>query len=244
MSIGIFITGTDTDVGKTLVTGGLLRALISRGTDALPVKPVQSGCGEENGQRISPDLKFALRVAGLDLPQEALDRLCGVKLSAAYSPHLAAELEDRSIDWATLTQALDHPDLQNKFLVVEGAGGLLVPITRDHSMLDLAEAYDLPVLLVARATIGTLNHTLLSVEALRARNRLPLAIILSAHDPDEDAVLIEDNIKTLRELTGIPVLGPLPYLPDLDTQSGSLPDLPPAFMDTMTELADTFIRRL
>lgn len=215
---GLFITGTDTGVGKTLITAILLKYLIETGRASRPVKPVQSGCREKNGKRIAPDLEFILTFAGLNIPDAEKDTLCPNKFLLPASPHLAAAWEGAAIDWQSLTELPHHPALADHCLLVEGAGGLYVPVTRDHTMLDLIQAYELPVILAARAGLGTLNHSLLSVEALRARGCTVAAIVLNDVSEKTDPDLVRDNQQTLSHLASVPVFGPIPYLPGLDTE--------------------------
>lgn len=185
----LVIVGTDTDVGKTVVS-----ALVVQGLAATYWKPVQSGLeGPTDSERVRELI---------DLPA---DRLLpeAYRLTAPVSPHWAAERDGVSIDPARLALPPLSP------LVVETAGGLLVPLRRDLMQIEQIARWGLPVLLVARSGLGTLNHTLLSLEALRARAIPVLGLVLNgpAH---------ADNPGTLEQLGGVPVLLELPPLPQLD----------------------------
>jgi dethiobiotin synthetase len=184
------ICGTDTDVGKTVVS-----ALVVQGLEAHYWKPVQSGL-EGGGDRG--------RVASLlNLPDER--QIPEVyRLQAAVSPHWAAEREERLID----PERLALPEVPAP-LVVETAGGLLVPLRRDYLQIEQVRRWGLPVLLVARSGLGTLNHTLLSLEALRSRGLPVLGLVLNGP-------LHPDNPRTLEEMGGVPVLAELPPLEPLD----------------------------
>jgi len=186
----IIVTGTDTGIGKTVFAAGLTRLL-----DGYYFKPVQAGLGEET------DTAAVLRLSALPA-----DRMLSEvwRLNTPASPHLAAE---RDGDPTALTlPALDHP------LVVEGAGGLMVPLTRDVLYIDVFATWRAPVVLCARTSLGTLNHTLLSLEALQRRGIpiLGIALIGDAH---------ADNERTLREMDRVPILGTLPRLDPLTPQS-------------------------
>jgi dethiobiotin synthetase len=186
----VVICGTDTDVGKTVVS-----ALVVQGLGAHYWKPVQSGLegGGDSG-----------RVRQLlDLPPERVWPEA-YRLQAPVSPHWAAEREGVTIDPARLAlPAIDGP------LVVETAGGLLVPLRRDWLQIQQIAAWGLPVLLVARSGLGTLNHTLLSLEALSRRAIPVLGLVLNGQPHP-------DNPRTLEALGGVPVLAELPPLDPLD----------------------------
>lgn len=188
----LVVCGTDTDVGKTVVS-----ALLVQGLGAHYWKPVQSGL-EDGG-----DSGRVQRL--LDLPPERLWPEA-YRLTAPVSPHWAAERDGLSIDPARLAlPAWDGP------LVVETAGGLLVPLRRNWLQIDQIAVWGLPVLLVARSGLGTLNHTLLSLEALERRSIPVLGLVLNG-DPHPD------NPRTLAALGGVPVLAELPPLDPLDRE--------------------------
>ena len=189
----LVIVGTDTDVGKTVVS-----ALVVDGLGAHYWKPVQSGSEEgEDSERVRQLI---------DLPP---DRLLpeAYRLSAPVSPHWAAERDGVTIDPQQLTlptqEAVPGP------LVVETAGGLLVPLRRDWLQIEQIALWGWPVLLVARSGLGTLNHTLLSLEAL-LRRRIPVLGVLLNGEPHPN------NATTLHQLGAVPLLGCLPPLPRLD----------------------------
>jgi dethiobiotin synthetase len=186
----LVICGTDTDVGKTIVS-----ALVVQGLGARYWKPVQSGT-EDGG-----DSGRVQRL--IDLPPERLLPEA-YRLSAPVSPHWAAERDGVLINPDRL--ALPPGDDP---LVVETAGGLLVPLRRDWLQIQQLERWQLPVLLVARSGLGTLNHTLLSLEALRRRGLAVLGLVLNGP-------LHADNPRTLEELGGVPVLLELPPLDPLN----------------------------
>lgn len=188
-SNALVICGTDTDVGKTVVS-----ALVVQGLGATYWKPVQSGLegGSDSGR-----LQALLQLPGTRLLPEAY------RLQTPVSPHWAAELEGITIDPARLAL----PAVAGA-LVVETAGGLLVPLRRDWLQIDQLAAWGLPVLLVARSGLGTLNHTLLSVQALRQRSIPLLGLVLNGP-------LHPDNPATLAALAQAPVLAQLPPLEPL-----------------------------
>jgi dethiobiotin synthetase len=193
VSVRIVVTGTDTGIGKTVFAAGLTRLI-----DGFYFKPIQAGLDGET------DTEVVRRLSGLPA-QQVLSEIWRLKLPA--SPHLAAEREGASID----PQQLVLPPLSRP-LVVEGAGGLMVPLTRELFYIDVFARWRAPVVLCARTSLGTLNHTLLSLEALRCRGIpvLGVALIGDAHP---------DNEYTLSKMGRVPILGRLPYLDPLTAQS-------------------------
>jgi dethiobiotin synthetase len=189
MTTRIIVTGTDTGVGKTVFAAALAGAL-----DAVYWKPIQAGVQEET------DRETVLRLSGLPgervLPET-------YRLKTPASPHLAAELDGVAIDPAALVLPnTDQP------LVVEGAGGLFVPLTREVVYIDVIAQWRAPVLLCARTTLGTINHSLLSIEALRARGIALLGIVFTG----------DENVETERVIVymgRVPRLGRLPHVAPL-----------------------------
>lgn len=184
----IVITGTDTDIGKTIVAAGLMLCL----KDALYWKPIQAGMED------ATDTERVMALSGLPherfLPE-------AYKLRSAASPHLAARLDDMVISPAMLK----IPEVSAP-LIIEGAGGVMVPLTDDFLMLDLFARWRMPVILVARTGLGTINHSLLSIEALRARN-ITLGGIIFSGEPHEE------NERIIPHISGVRSLGRLPWMP-------------------------------
>ena len=189
----IVVAGTDTDVGKTVFAAGLTRLL-----DGLYWKPVQAGLDGET------DSAVVRRLSGL-----SADRILPEiwRLKSPASPHLAAERDGVTID----VQSLSLPSAQRP-LIIESAGGLLVPLTRRELFIDVFARWKVPVVLCARTSLGTLNHTLLSLEALR-RREIPILGVALCGDAHPD------NERTLREMSGVAILGRLPRLDPLTPQS-------------------------
>ena len=201
----IFVTGTDTGVGKTQVSTALLQLLRARGDAPQPFKPYESGCAS----LARPADALALRAAaGSAAP---LEHVCPHRFRAPLAPGVAARRLGVVPDFGRTLDA--YRALGKGSLVAEGAGGLLVPLDPERDVVDLIRALRLPVLLVARAGLGTLNHTGLSLEAL-ARRRVPVrAVVLSRSSPARDPSE-RDNAQLLAERHGVRVLGPVPYRPD------------------------------
>jgi dethiobiotin synthetase len=208
---GVFVTGTDTGVGKTHISAALLHGFAQQGWRSAGLKPVAAGTALIGGLAINDDV-MALRQAG---SAELSDAEVGpLQFDAACAPEIAAALENRCIDQATILAAARHLAGRADVLVVEGVGGFCVPLGPDWDTADLAVALGLPVILVIGLRLGCISHALLTAEAIRSR-RLPLAgWIASCIDPDMAHGAA--NLASLRhEMTRrheAPCLGVVPWL--------------------------------
>jgi dethiobiotin synthetase len=194
---GLFVTGTDTNVGKTVVSAALVHRYRSVG----PVgywKPIQTGFPDD-------DDTAAVRKLGSCSQEEICD--AGIRLPRPLSPHLAAELCGTSIEVDSIFRIAAGLD-QNRYWIVEGAGGVLVPINRERFMIDLIAALALRVVVVARSQLGTINHTLLTLEALRARN-IQIAGVVIAGEPNSG------NRQAIETYGRIEILGEMPRFNEL-----------------------------
>ncbi len=199
----VFVSGTDTGVGKTEAALALLSLLRDANLAPAAMKPFETGVVD--GQ--PADALALWRAAGSG---GALDQVCPNRYPEPLAPGVAALRERRRGGFARALRAFHAFD--GRSLVVEGAGGLFVPVDRRRDMIDLAAAMKLPVLVVARAGLGTLNHTALSLHALRQRRIRTLAVLLvrgAAPDPSE-----KDNAAWIARRNGVRVLGPVPFEPD------------------------------
>jgi dethiobiotin synthetase len=203
---GIFVTGTDTGVGKTVVSCALVRGFVEAGIDIGVMKPAETGvtsAGPEDAQALQS-------AAGVSDP---LSLICPLQYALPAAPQASAEAEGRDIDLEEIDRAYRTLAARHQCMLVEGAGGLLVPFTPAFDMADLAAKLSLPVLLVARASLGTINHTLLSVEACRQRGLKLLGVVIShAGGPLSEADA--KNLKVLRRRLGDDLIGEIPPLGD------------------------------
>lgn len=213
-----FVTGTDTGVGKTFVSCALLHALARRHPRVVGMKPVAAGLVQVPEGWDSEDA-IALRAASTVPVPPALDN--PVRLPDPLSPHIAAERAGTRIDIHHLVAC--HRELVQRAdaVVVEGAGGFLVPLTPEHTGADLAQALGLPVLLVVGLRLGCLNHALLSAEAIRARGLTLTGWVANRIDPAMDAA--DENIAFLRQRLGAPLLADIPH--------SATPDFRPVHID-------------
>jgi len=205
-SRGLFITGTDTGVGKTIVAAGLVASLRHSGFDIGVMKPIETGFLLR-----SSDAVFLKKIAGV---KDSLDAICPYRLKHPLSPFTAAKIENVSIRLEKIAGAYEGLLQNHQALLVEGAGGLLVPITRQKMMADLALYLKLPVLIISRTGLGTINHTLLSVEAARERG-IEVAGVIFNHSGPRRGLAERTNPSVIRHFIDVPVLGEIPYAPFL-----------------------------
>ncbi|VGO16790.1 ATP-dependent dethiobiotin synthetase BioD 1 [Pontiella desulfatans] len=218
---GLFITGTDTDIGKTALSALLLAELRRRKINAAPMKPAQTGC--EGGV---PDLDYSLSMAQMAVSDEDYTNMSPYRFEPACSPHLAAEMAGTEIEISEMVIAARKLASDYEFVIAEGAGGVVVPLNRRETMLDLMQALKFPILLAARPGLGTINHTLLSLRALRS-DGLDLAGIVFVASKDQEFTFIEeDNGTTIEQFGKVPVLGTIPYCPQLADPTPNYNDLP------------------
>ncbi len=200
-----FVTGTDTGVGKTEVAAALLSLMADAGLAPGALKPYESGCADVE----KPTDALALRAAARS--EDALGNISLHRFRARLAPGIAAERLGLSPSWTETLKAFRA--FQGRALVVEGAGGLLVPLDRRHQVIDLVAATRLPVVLVARAGLGTLNHTGLSLLALRERRIRVRAVVLVQSSAVRDGST-RDNARWLERRDRVEVLGPVPFVLD------------------------------
>lgn len=202
MRSGIFVTGTDTEVGKTFISSLLVKGLRDYGINAGYFKGVLSGAIEENGELIPEDAKEVCEISGL---KEEYDNMVSYTLRNPYSPHLAAHVEEVDINIQKII--FDYEKMMDKyeFLVVEGSGGVICPIKIEGDEIilleDIIRDLGLSTILVARSSLGTINHTMLTVNHLKSIGIDVKGIILNGYD--EDNIIHKNNRKVIERLTGI-----------------------------------------
>ena len=201
------MTGTDTGCGKTAVAAAICRAAREAGLRVRVLKPIETGCEQRDGQ-LRPADALALAAAAAD--DAPLERLCPYRLRLAAAPDVAADYEGVAIDLARIEAARRQAAEDADLLVVEGAGGLLVPILPQVDMAALALHLDLPVLVVGRAALGTINHTLLTLEVAAARG-LRLVGVAISHTEAEVSDATRRNLGWLRAHLPVPEIGELPH---------------------------------
>lgn len=204
----LFITATGTGVGKTVISSLLFGFFRQQGLKTGYQKWVSTG-GE-----IPEDLLYCLNNNNLPFDQRNLDQQVVYRFLMPASPHLAAEKEARVIEPEKIKEAFSHSVGENDVLIVEGVGGVLVPIRRDLLLADFLTGFQLPILVVAASGLGSINHTLLTIESLRQRKLKVLGVVFSDEEegiPADDPLVL-DNMQTIGEISGVEIFGRLPRL--------------------------------
>ncbi|MEW6145416.1 MAG: dethiobiotin synthase [Thermodesulfobacteriota bacterium] len=209
---GVFITGTDTGVGKTVITAALAWILVQAGKRVAVMKPVQTGTGLPG----MTDIEFVESV--LDAKFDP-DDTCIYRFREPLSPLAASRISGIKIDTGKIKQVFEKLRSAHDIVIVEGAGGLLVPITEDYLMADLARDFGIPLLIVTRPDLGTLNHTALTVEAARRRGIDILGVVINRFPPSPGPAE-RTNPGFITLMTGVPVIGVFPSDPSLSVEEG------------------------
>ncbi|MBW2288090.1 MAG: dethiobiotin synthase [Deltaproteobacteria bacterium] len=201
---GCFVTGSDTGAGKTVVGCALVRALRARGIDVGVLKPIETGVDEAG-----PHDAIALREAAGSV--ESIGAICPQQFALPAAPTVAAKHEGREVDLGVIDRAFTDCAARHDFVLTEGAGGLLVPAAPGVTMADLAARFELPLVVAARAALGTINHTLLTLEAAAARGLDVIGVVISHVD---GALSVADaaNLELLRDALGEQLIGEIPPL--------------------------------
>lgn len=214
MGHALFVTGTDTEVGKTLVSAGLTLALKKRGIDVGVMKPAVTGCRSVRGKRVSDDVEYLIGASGCENDRSLV---APYMLRDPLAPEVAAEREGVRIDIRKIMGAFRKLSRKHEILIIEGAGGLFVPIKKNYLMIDLMAALAAPLIIVARPGLGTINHTLLTCEAARARNIDIMGIVINNY-PRRASVAERTNPDVIRRYARTPLLGILPHLPGVSVE--------------------------
>ena len=214
---GIFITGTDTGVGKTFVATGLIKGLVKKGVRVAPMKPVETGCQVQNGKLIPADAIALKEAAQVDIPFELINPYA---LQHPLAPSVACGLEGIRIEVDKIKKAFLELTRQFDFLVVEGAGGLMVPIIGNYLFADLACGLSLPVIIVSRPDLGTINHTLLTVLAARIWKLDLFGVVINYSESQTYSLAEKTNQQVIELLSDVHVLGTVPFaeLPNQKTE--------------------------
>lgn len=228
MAKGFFVTGTDTGVGKTVITAALIQAIRLLGLKVCGMKPIETGClksefrVESSELRvkdrvlISSDGMFLKRTAGMD---DSIDSVTPIRLENPLAPLPASEIENIPVDIEKIKKAYAELSKKYEVVVVEGIGGLLVPIKRDYFVLNLARDFGLPIIIVSRPGLGTINHTMLTVNYAIKEGLTIAGIIINYSLPPEDTPSEKTNLKVIKQISPVPIIGVFPHLENMELTS-------------------------
>jgi dethiobiotin synthetase len=213
---GLFITGTDTGVGKTVVAAAIIKALHAQGIHACGMKPIETGCARVGSTLYPSDGMLLKKVSMMD---EHIGFVTPYCFETPVAPSLASEMEGRAIHVSLIKEKFQALLERHPAVVVEGIGGILVPIKKDYFVLDLIRELDLPLVVVTRPSLGTINHTLLTVHYALGRGIAVSGVIINFSRPPESTVSENTNPLLLEQLCPVPVIGILPHLNNLEDEA-------------------------
>ena len=212
---GIFLTGTDTEVGKTVIAAGLAAALKASGVDVGVMKPIASGGVPSSSSRcgvkeriISEDALFLKHAAQVDDDLDLINPIC---LSAPIAPSVAAKIEGVSVELERIDIAFNKLSQNHDFMIVEGVGGIAAPICGDLLVANMAQRFRLPLLIVARPSLGTINHTVLTAAFARCFHLHPCGVVLNGLRRESAGLAEDTNPIEITRLTNLPIIGIVPF---------------------------------
>ncbi len=208
--LALFVTGTDTEIGKTLVAGALIYSLVQLGWKSIGMKPVAAGAFLEEDVWCNEDVLALSAASNVTLPVECEKLVNPYLFKLPAAPHIAAKQENQQIGLQTILDCYQQLAEHAEAIVVEGVGGFKVPFNADHDSADLAQQLNLPVILVVGMRLGCINHALLTAEAIAARGLTLVGWV--ANSMHEEMPYLLDNVNTLSEKLGAPLLGCIPRL--------------------------------
>ncbi|HHL39888.1 MAG TPA: dethiobiotin synthase [Deltaproteobacteria bacterium] len=221
-----FITATDTGVGKTFVTASMAVALRLRGVDVGVMKPVESGCSEEDGGLVPHDAVVLRRAAAVDDP---LELVSPCRFSHPLAPSIASGLEGRSVDFEKIVDCCETLAARHDVLLIEGVGGFFVPLDEQNTVADLIRLLRVPAIVVAASRLGVINHLMLTLCCAEVRGVEVKAIVVNHPtamrlDAPEDES-IHHNLDEIRRITDIPVIGEVPHINEDDPYGAAAPTI-------------------
>ena len=214
MAKGFFITGTDTGVGKTVITVALIKAICRLGFTAGGMKPIESGCLQQGDVLVPSDGMFIKTIAHME---ENIGQITPCRFKSPLAPLPASESEGISVDFEKINKAFADISENYDVVIVEGVGGLLVPITRNYFVIDMAKDFNLPLIVVSRPSLGTINHTMLTVNYALKEGLRVAGIIINYNQPPENTLAEATNPEIIKRISPVPVIGIFPYLKDLES---------------------------
>jgi len=217
---GLFITATGTEVGKTVATCAIAAALRREGHSVGVCKPVASGCRRERDDLINEDAEALAHFADCRFP---LNTINPVRYRKPLAPAVAAEIEGRSVDEDAIAKSLREISAAHDVTLIEGVGGIMVPLAESRTVLDFMADLDLPIVVVTEATLGTLNHTAMTCELIRLRGLRLAGIVVNRYDPESPDASVASNPMWLAKQNRTKLLATLPAANDVAPGKGKLP---------------------
>ncbi len=206
---GIFITGTDTGVGKTLVAAGIASAFRERGINVGVMKPIHTGCKTRKGTLIPED---SVKLAKSASVEDSLGLITPYSFREPVAPFVAATENNVVINPERIIKSFKTLCKRHEYMIIEGIGGVLVPITQSFYLADLIKRLKLPALIVTRPGLGTINHTMLTINCLKERKTPLIGIVINYSRKGENTLAERSCSETIESLSGIPVIGTIPYI--------------------------------
>ena len=208
---GLLITGTDTGIGKTLIAGAIAAHLRLQGQRVAVLKPAASGCVRRREGLVSEDAEFLAHCADTPHP---LDVVAPIRFLEPLAPAVAAERMKTTLDWESVQRSMNRITRNADVLIVEGVGGIMVPMDAEHTMLDLAAWLKLPAVIVARPNLGTINHTLLTARALKSAGVRVAGVVINRYPAENAGTAEETNPRAIEKWGKLPVLCIVPEVKD------------------------------
>ena len=212
---GLFITATDTDIGKTMITGAIAAALKARGIHVGVFKPLASGAiSNQEGKLVSEDASFLMKAAGIG--EELRSEVNAVCLKPALTPAIAARESNITIDIEKIIADIKKNAQKYDMVLIEGVGGITAPLWQDYLLADMMKAFALPAIIVSKPRLGAINHTVLTYEYAKQRAIELNGVILNRWEADSAGILEESNIEYIENMTGLPIVGKFPLTKNID----------------------------
>jgi dethiobiotin synthetase len=227
---GLFITGTDTGVGKTLIAGAIAKILSQKDKRVGVFKPVATGCKKTQHGLVSDDAEFLKRCTNTELGLEIINP---VKFEKPAAPFSCEKAENRKVDFVKIAIAYSQICSKTDYVIVEGIGGIRVPITKDVDVLGLAKAFNLPVVIVARPRLGTINHTLLTIDAVRNAGLTLAGTVISGYDKMKADFAEQTSPACIAQVGKTQILAVVPYDNQTDIEKGIIGDI---VLDSLAEV--------
>ncbi|HDY68379.1 hypothetical protein LCGC14_1999910 [marine sediment metagenome] len=216
MEKGVFVTGSDTGVGKTVVAGAIAAAIKAQGLDVGVMKPISTGASEIDGKLVSKDARYLKKIIG---GTDADELVNPIRLKPALAPTMAAAESGIAIDIDKVWKAFEELKEKHEFMVIEGIGGLMVPVDDKLLVADMALKMDMALVIASKHSLGAINHTLLTVECAKSRNLRVKGIVINMLKDGKDFV------SEIEKYSSVPILGTIPFKENVSVENCTYGDI-------------------